>query len=700
MPDTTMRLAAILHAAPADTRSMMELGAEHALTQLAAFRELVASIAASEDGIMVHSSPEEAIAVFPTAGKALQAALRLQHSIAANRLSKDDSRQLLPSVSIGIHIGDVMLSGNTALGGALDIAEQLQRHAPCDSICISSAAWSAAQHADLKVHPVQIPSMGGNVMPAFIVVDHEGSLHGSQAEGRPPRETSGSSTPLTTAPTDAASLREQARQTILEGIRKAGRRLSIPEAAALVAGLGDSGREAIRDLAAKGILRSSNMEQTSWEAAGMQLEQVIHAIVSEIEQSVHTRALRHAPGSASDQSVQEQKSIRPAKKRDRSRTTSDTANDPGMLYLQELARDARRKKESILPSLISFLGVNALLFYINSASGADVPFAFFVALFWLLGLLRRFASTLQAQRIAREAARIASLNEQQLKEYREINRERHRFIGRFFGFGIVTAIFSIISFLSESFEPVFFIPSAILGINLVARSIRHVISMPSRLRAFFASLGPEGLRPEGTSLETDRSIDTKLGSYAPLYRKAEADARAFVARYSQMVPDDAEETRKAADACLQQILLIAGTLNELDRIVAEIPLAALARDKETLLARRQHAEGDLAQELDRNIAEIEAQESSCQMLQERREALRAKLDANLAQLRRLSLDLAALQASEAEASLASEGLAAAPLADRTEHLRQHLEDLRDQNEDWLEKEFRTLAAAEPSQKGT
>lgn len=426
MPDTTMRLAAILHAAPADTRSMMELGAEHALTQLAAFRELVASIAASEDGIMVHSSPEEAIAVFPTAGKALQAALRLQHSIAANRLSKDDSHQLLPSVSIGIHIGDVMLSGNTALGGALDIAEQLQRHAPCDSICISSAAWSAAQHADLKVHPVQIPSMGGNVMPAFIVVDHEGSLHGSQAEGRPPRETSGSSTPLTTAPTDAASLREQARQTILEGIRKAGRRLSIPEAAALVAGLGDSGREAIRDLAAKGMLRSSNMEQTSWEAAGMQLEQVIHAIVSEIEQSVHTRALRHAPGSASDQSGQEQKSIRPAKKRDRSRTTSDTANDPGMLYLQELARDARREKESILPSLISFLGVNALLFYINSASGADVPFAFFVALFWLLGLLRRFASTLQAQRIAREAARIASLNEQQLKEYREINRERHR----------------------------------------------------------------------------------------------------------------------------------------------------------------------------------------------------------------------------------------------------------------------------------
>jgi hypothetical protein len=51
---------------------------------------------------------------------------------------------------------------------------------------------------------------------------------------------------------------------------------------------------------------------------------------------------------------------------------------------------------------------------------------------WFFGLLQHFFKAGQSRRMAREAARIASLDANQLKEYKAINKERTKFLSRFF----------------------------------------------------------------------------------------------------------------------------------------------------------------------------------------------------------------------------------------------------------------------------
>jgi len=669
---------------------------------------------------------------------AMDIAIRLSSGIAPTMMRH--SPQL--RARMGIHLGDVRFFEKNVFGDAVDIASALQAAARPGSICVSGEVLSLVREK-IALDTSLLSEQRHKTLPAGIKAYE---IQFAPASGTEPssgrQEGAGEGHTL-----------EEIRKAILAEIRVQGRRLTVDEAMRKFGWYGVEATEVIASLAESGILISQSKEAPGYASAnaagdlGKSIEIAIHSIVSEIERAVDTGYKgRHqgADGSTgtglhmrfdkdsfkeSTMNLKEvgreiRRQVRESRHAERSGERhsgrrASSLRDPELStaafdkYRADLSKKAGKLGKGIVGGVISFIVVNASLWFLNLNYSKYFPWAAIVSVFWGFGLVDSIFSAIRVARQAREAQALPDLDDTQTKELKAIHRERDSIGKHFISTLSIPSALWLVNMATDPGNPWFIIPSAILAATFVIHFITHAATAPGRSRRFFEKLGIRGTKKGLEEARKKRKATAEgLGAYADVYRDAQDSASDIESSLSSSDPSSAAEMKPQLDGYLNQVLLLAKTANELDTIIGEIPMEALKKDKATLAAKLENSKEGMRLEYEGSIREIEKQEESFKALAQQREVIDLRLRSSVSQLQQLKMDLARAKALDTETDTGRKESALSSIRARSEELSRYIDDLKEGNLEALADPFIELekkygdgttlppAASGPSQDST
>ncbi len=393
------------------------------------------------------------------------------------RLSSAAASAAAPSprlrARMGIHLGDVRFFERNVFGDAVDTASALQAAARPGSICVSAEVLSLVREK-IALDASLLSEQRHKSLPAGIKAYEIQNAPASEAEPNPKRPPESA---------EKGPTLEEIRKAILEEIRAQGRRLTVDEAKRKFGWYGVEATEVIASLAESGILiGKATADRASWEnyrrkeapgyasanAAGdlgKSIETAIHSIVSEIERAVETggKGGSQRPGESSGTGLhfrfdkdsfresamnfkevgreirRQVRESRHAERQGERRSERRASRSKGSAlstssfdaYRAELSKKAGKLGKGIAGGIISFLAVNAGLWYLNLNYSKGFPWAAIVSVFWGFGLVDSVFSAIRISRQAREAEALPDLDDSQTKELKAIHKERDS-IGKHF----------------------------------------------------------------------------------------------------------------------------------------------------------------------------------------------------------------------------------------------------------------------------
>jgi adenylate cyclase len=148
------RLIAIFAADVAGYSRLMSHNEVETLHTLTAHREVMDRLIAEHSGRIANTAGDSVLAEFPSAVDAVQCAIDVQHALSQTNEDAPEERRL--RFRIGVHVGDVMVSGGDLLGDGINVAARLQGLADPGGICVSEAAYGYVH----KVLPLDFADLG------------------------------------------------------------------------------------------------------------------------------------------------------------------------------------------------------------------------------------------------------------------------------------------------------------------------------------------------------------------------------------------------------------------------------------------------------------------------------------------------------------------------------------------------------------
>ncbi len=576
-------------------------------------------------------------------------------------------------------------------------------------------------------------------------------------------------------PGASADLLEEVRKAVLEDTKALGRRMTVGEALSKYGDRGVEAKEAIAALVDKGIVARDRPATAKagfdGEALGRDIERAVSGIVDAIEYGIRKSSGRHdaagtAPtgrgaeiasriGELAGRAVEkaerhaEREAARHGRKADAIvgealRRVEDEALEthkwdkelkdsdyfkPGREdraltfgeYRDGLEERRRKTVGGLVGNALSFLGVNAFLWYLNlgvAGGGAGLaglpgalegrgPFlwAAIVTAGWGTGVVANVFAAFRARAKARDAEKLPELGEESLDALRKLNRVKDSMARHNASILTVPLLLAVINQVTTQLAPPWFlIPSAIMAISWISHAVTYGMTKRRLERKLWATLGAKNRAEALRSAGKVRAAGAEAGPYASLLAEAAQARDALVAQIKAAgseAPFDADMI-PSLDQYVEQVALLAKTVNEIDAIVDSVPMQDLSKDKAELAAKLERAGSEsLKGEYRSSIAEIEKQEASFRDLQDQKEVLGLRLRSSVNQLKQMRLDLARLRTAPGVPGDAALKM----VRTRTDELAKYLEDVRRGYEDvkgdpWEELERiaaeREAAAARPA----
>jgi adenylate cyclase len=131
------RLTTILAADVVGYSRLMEQAEEATAARLEACQELISSITSSGGGRVFSRAGDAAFAEFSSPINAIRSAVAIREEIAGQNFSDNEALQL----RFGLHLADVLVSGDDLLGDGVNLAARIQQAAQPDAICVSQTLF-------------------------------------------------------------------------------------------------------------------------------------------------------------------------------------------------------------------------------------------------------------------------------------------------------------------------------------------------------------------------------------------------------------------------------------------------------------------------------------------------------------------------------------------------------------------------------
>ncbi len=315
-------------------------------------------------------------------------------------------------------------------------------------------------------------------------------------------------------------------------------------------------------------------------------------------------------------------------------------------YRDKIEAKAHKSSSGFVGNLLSFVGVNALLWYINLKVAPGFMWAAIVSAGWGTGIVSGFFAMLRGRAKASEVDRMPELEPGALDLYKKVNRVKDSMAMHFASILSVPPLLFTINLLTSPGFLWAAIPSGIMALSFIG----HLVAYPGTLRGLekrlFRALGVDSWR-ELFRLGKGRVAGAAAGPYASVYAEAAAIRDEIVKDLKAGKGSDefGKDMIPTLDRYVEQVKLLSHSVNEIDGIVSTIPTEALRRDREALEAKRGSAASQaLQEEYGRSIDEIARQEKACRDLEDQRELLRLRLGSSVNALKQLKLDMARMKA--------------------------------------------------------
>lgn len=315
-------------------------------------------------------------------------------------------------------------------------------------------------------------------------------------------------------------------------------------------------------------------------------------------------------------------------------------------YRDKIESKAHKSSGGFVGNLLSFVGVNALLWYINLKVAPGFMWAAIVSAGWGTGIVSGFFAMLRGKAKASEVDKMPELEPGALDVYKKVNRVKDSMAMHLASILSVPPLLFTINLLTSPGFLWAVIPSGIMALSFIG----HLIAYPGTLRGLekrlFRMLGVDSWR-ELFRLGKGRRAGAAAGPYASVYAEAASIRDEIVKELKAGKGSDefGKDMIPTLDRYVEQVKLLSHSVNDIDGIVSTIPTEALRRDREALETKRESAGSQaLKDEYGRSIDEIARQEKACRDLEDQRELLRLRLGSSVNALKQFKLDLARMKA--------------------------------------------------------
>lgn len=317
-------------------------------------------------------------------------------------------------------------------------------------------------------------------------------------------------------------------------------------------------------------------------------------------------------------------------------------------YRDRVEDKSRKTVAGFMGNLLSFVGVNALLWYINTRFAPGFMWAAIVTAGWGTGVVSNFFAMLRGRAKIAELERMPALGGESLDAYKKLNRVRDSMAMHTASVLSVPVLLFTINLLTSPGFLWAAIPSGIMALSFLGHLASYPVTKNGLVKKILRLEGAGSWRELLAGGKERRSAAKAAGPYAALYADAVA-ARDDIARAIKADKAYAAEFGKdmlpSLDRYVGQVKLLTQSINEIDELVAGIPLADLAKDKVEMQKKMGASDSSsLKAEYKRSIEEIERQEKASKDLEDQREVLKLRLSSSVNSLKQLKLDMARMKA--------------------------------------------------------
>ncbi|MDX9956950.1 MAG: 2TM domain-containing protein [Spirochaetia bacterium] len=316
-------------------------------------------------------------------------------------------------------------------------------------------------------------------------------------------------------------------------------------------------------------------------------------------------------------------------------------------YKTKVEDRARKSSSGFVGNLISFAGVNALLWYINLTFSPGFNWAAIVSVAWGTGVVSNFFAMVRGRSKVAELERMPAMEAEALDTYKKLNRVKDSMAMHTASMLSVPPLLFTINFLTS---PGFFwaaIPSGIMALSFLGHLASFPVTKRGLEKKLFRLLGVDSWKELFRAGKGRNEAVRGAGPYASIYAEAAAARDDLVKeiRKGKGTDEFGKDMIPTLDRYVEQVKLLTHSVNEIDGLVNSIPVADLRKDRESLQAKMEAVgSGALKEEYRRSIAEVERQEKAYKDLQDQREILRLRLGSSVNSLKQLKIDLARMKA--------------------------------------------------------
>lgn len=492
------RLAAIMYTGIAGFSALMERDQAKAL-ELARFHNaIVYDTVRRYHGSIIKGVGDAFLVDFGSAAEALRCATEIQDGIYA--YNKQTAGQPL-LMRIGLHLGYIRFLEDAAVGDGITIASRLQSMAHPGCICFSQDILDQVigtidvkaeklgtvplKNSSEEIHAYETASANVEFNPEY-AASHE--PHGAA------NRSSGSA--------DIASDIGRA----VEGIARA-----------IEQGVHEWQQSATQGGSSTGHSRHYARTQEHIARATMKIERAARKVSSAVDrkQAIKAEFKRHAAEVATGRWDAELRGS------DHFKPGDEEIESDFSRYRDRLEEKARSSSAGFAGNVLSFLGVNAVLWYINLQLAPGFMWAPIVSAAWGTGIISNLFAMVRGRSKAAEIDRMPELKPAELDVYRKINRVRDSMAMHVAStISVPPLLFVINTIVSPEFMWAF-IPSGIMALSFLGHLIAYPGTLGGLRKKLQRMLGVDSWR-ELLKMGVHKARGDAAGPYSPIYAEVAA----------------------------------------------------------------------------------------------------------------------------------------------------------------------------------
>lgn len=685
MEQSDYRLAAVLYIDIAGFRDMMAADERASLELLTEYNRAVTRVAGEFHGSVIKTDADALLLDFPSTVDAFRCVEAVLPAIASIGPVPGSTGERTLEARAGLHTGDVYFRENDALGEGVAIAGGLRRIARPGALAVSAEVYHQIRGklVSIPVHeygerridgvdrPITVYELGmdGEPVGGNGQTGHAGTAGAAGAAGH-----AGATTGSTSGGTGDARF-EEIRRAVREWIRAHGRRPTAADLAVARGALAALTPGDMQRLVASGLVQSASGGGDSSSAArsrdaGPQWESA--------EDDEFDRDSR-SPGA---------RILKGLKRILKQSGRSDA--EVYQAYREEFARRMKGERAGLAGHTTSFIGVNAMLIAIWFFTGAGFPWYLFPLLGWGIGYVSHRISVDARETEFSQVEAMDRPTRRQLSLHRELWKSRRKFRGHVASTGMTAALLGTINVVTGVGFPWALIPIGFMTIGalghwrqatreqaeLVEELDRSGFALPDswrKRRGGANRLAGGGIGGAGAAGGAGDGADPATAA-----RSIRAELLRDIKSMKETPKSLGDDFKSVLDTYVTQIESLSAALQEIDRLIADIPIADLDANRRRLEAQvAACADERLAAEYRRSIEQIDSQRRSYSELNTEREMLALRAENAVGALKQLRIDVARARSTRsrtAETSLED-------LRSRSSELSQYLSDLREAYEE-------------------